>query len=275
MTSAGEVLAKSWHETIQNPVLLVPKVFALLVSTVLFTLFLLFSGILQAIITAQTAEELLAVFMAVPTMPLFWAYIVIEFIVHSYFAGMSFGMYRDITLQQHPTLRTGAGYGRAYLARLLLLSFIWFLLIGVPVALVLGALLLPLSNLLAKFALVAFLMLLLFLWLLLVSFHLFFLHTVLFFEKKDTWQTLKLSALFGRRNLLHTLTTWFVVIGISAGMGIVRQSVESTSSIAVFGLIAVILLIPLEMLVGVWEHLFVFNQYLEKRPRGSGATSGH
>lgn len=277
MASALAVLAKSWKETRENPILFVPKAFAFLFSTLFFVAFLLFSGILRGLIIATqgTTETLIMLIRGIPTNPLFWLYLLLEFIVHSYFAGMSFSMYRDVALRKRPSLKTGLKGAWEFLGRLIGISLVSFLLTGVPVFLVLLLVLIPFSSLIAKLGFVVLLMTLLFLWLLFVTLHLFFVHSVLFFEKKDVWHTIKLSVLFGRRNLVHTLATWFIVLAISVGFKLFKQSIYSLSRLAaIIGLIAILLFIPLEMLVGIWEHVFIFNQYLARR-RGSGEKPAH
>ena len=85
---------------------------------------------------------------------------------------------------------------------------------------------------------------------------------------KKLFKTIELGTHFGKTHFKHTLITWLIVVGISAFIYMTRWFAEGIVNMT-GGLVLLFLIIVaftlIEIVVSVWEHIFVFNMYLKNK----------
>lgn len=274
MIDFGKTLIKSWKETIKNPILFVPKLFAFLISIGVLILFLIQSKLLNYFIkagfsfknlnilrTGLTPNYLLWVYLAI--------YLIIELASSVFFSGMSLGMYRDITLRKKTSLVKGFNYGKKYFFEIIGISIVYYLVVGIPIFAIFYVFMTPVfENIFARWIFVSFYAVFMAYWIFLVILRLFFVYATMVFKNKKLGKTIQMGATFGKVHFKHTLITWLIVLGITLFYTLIQRptvfSVVLTRQIYIIALVILIFTV-LEIIISIWEHIFIFNIYLKER----------
>jgi len=257
-------MKKSWLETKKNPILFAPKIFSITLSIIILTVLLSSIGVFGEFAKSGFSVERLGLILKslVFTLP-FWIYLIIEIIISVFFSGMSLGMYKDITLKKKTSLKKGFNYGIKYFWNIIKISILYYILIGVALfALVYAVKIFALFNIFLSLAIFSFYLILILYWLFLVILRLFFVYAAMVFGKGGALQSVRIGAQFGKIHFKHTLITWLIVVGIYLLVNLTKQPVVSNNHILIT-LIAILFFTILEIVVSVWEHVFVFNMYLD------------
>ena len=269
MVNFRETLVKSWKETKANPILFVPKIISLIVSATILFLFLTRLNVLSDFIsTGFTYGGLSRLLMGLLKNYIFWIYLVIEFSSVVFFSGMSYGMYKDITLNEKISLRKGFGYGTKYFFEILGISSLYYLIIGIPLCGLIYSIVTPIfENFFTQFTFIIFYAIFIFYWVFLVVLRLFFVFAVMVFKNEKMVRTIQVGAAFGKVHFKHTLITWLIVVGITLLFELIKNpsfyKIESTGTIYTI-ILALVVFTILDVIISVWEHIFIFNIYLEE-----------
>jgi len=94
------------------------------------------------------------------------------------------------------------------------------------------------------------------------------------FEKKGAYNSLVEDFHFVKTHFSHTFVSWLVVVGISILVSIINKNIGYVSEILygqlfILGLIGFSLIIVIEFIVSVWEHVYIFKSYLTAKKRSS------
>ena len=94
------------------------------------------------------------------------------------------------------------------------------------------------------------------------------------FEEKDAYQSFEQDVHYVKAHMHHTILTWLFVVGIGIVFSFIKKmsnfGIENLSGKVFFiALFFALLLIILEMGVSIWEHIFIFESYVEgkKNPK--------
>ena len=88
------------------------------------------------------------------------------------------------------------------------------------------------------------------------------------FEDKGAGDSFTGDFHYVKAHLQHTIMTWVIIVGVAVVASMIRSGLENYSSffpIKLFPLVLLfsIFLILLEMFVSMWEHVFIFESYVD------------
>jgi hypothetical protein len=261
------LFAASWRAIKKNKILFVPNIIILFFNLGLFYLLLYFSGAGEAIVQNDYLALRSALFSL---LSLFYLaiYFVLIMLVDNYFLAMKYGLIKTVLLRKKANLMNGIKFANEYYFSTLGIHVLSYLIIFIPLIL-LGALLfllLPFSPLLA----IAVFIPLLIIYLVFISIRLIFVYPVMTFEKEGAYNSLKQDFHFVKTHVHHSLITWLIVIGFAIFISLINNGLEKFGQILTqqtyfWGVLLVIIILGLEMIVSVWEHVFIFKSYLTGR----------
>jgi hypothetical protein len=274
MVEYVEVLKKSWKEIWKNPILFLPKFLSLIFSIILLWIFLnqfnLYNLLIESKFSYDTLIGLLLYPFLKPSYLIFvFLYVILETSILAFFSGMGFGMYKDIVQKKNTNISKGIDYGKKYFIKIIGISIIYYILIAVPIYVAYNFIVGPFFiNKTIHYTIGIFIGLWFLFWIFLVVLRMLFVYAAMVFKKRDTLKTIEIGAHFGKIYFKHTLVVWSIVFGIGFLFSSIRgpitygsDSFEGLAWIVVF-LIAFAIL---DIILYVWEHVFIFNSFLDKK----------
>ncbi len=260
------VFKESWGILKRNKVLFVPNVLMLLVNLVLFGLLMGVSGLGRALL--DNNYFLLKESFSVKLLVYFLIYVGFGFLTDNFFLASKYGMIKEVILKKKTSLSSGFKFGKKFYWTTLGIHVLSYLIIFVPLFL-LGFFLfflLPEGGLVALTIAVP----LMIVWLVYITIRLLFVYPVMAFEKKGAYNSLQEDFHYVKTHLHHSFVTWIIVIGVFIVGEIIRENVNwmtdlLQNQIIFLGVIGAGLIIFIELVVSVWEHVFIFKSYLAKK----------
>ncbi|MFW5746660.1 MAG: hypothetical protein ACOCWQ_03890 [Nanoarchaeota archaeon] len=250
-----DILNASWNLLEKNPILLLPKVSGIALSTVWFlVIYAIWSLIDAAVLYTVSAEmtQLLLVML----------YLIGETFIIFFFSAVGYGFFHQIVHHRKANLKKAVHFAHDRFFHLAGSSMLMYVALGIPL-LTIGIILL--SNLLVDFN--AFVkstyVALIFIWLALVSWRLIFVY-----PKKEvdrpTHHAVHASSHFGKVHTRHTLSSWIVVAAIALLITVNRTLLPIGTAVDIWVILMVtILVVAAEMLMSSWEHIVLFEMYMK------------
>jgi len=274
MVGYVELLKKSWKETWKNPILFLPKILSLIFSIILIGIFLvqfdLYNLLIESKFTYDTFIGLLLIPFIKPSNLIFISlYLILEISILSFFSGMSFGMYKDIVQKKKTNMLNGISYGKKYFIEIIGISIIYYVLIALPIYFAYNLIAGPfIINKTVHYTISIFIALWFLFWIFLVVLRMLFVYAAMVFKKKSTLKTIEIGAHFGNIYFKHTLLVWSIVFGIGFIFNVIRNPVTSDID-SFWGLawimVFLVVFAILDIILYVWEHVFIFNSFIEKK----------
>lgn len=259
----------SWSIVKNNKILFYPNLAALAINIILFITFIYLSGLSKMFLN-NDFDIFSTTLFSWKTSLYFFAYILITILIDNFFLTMKYGLIKNIVLKGKTSIKQGYKFAKKYYFTTLKIHVLSYLITLVPLILlaILLLILLPNSVLIAITIFVP-LMLAYFVY---IGIRLLFVYPVMTFEKKGAYNSLKEDFHFVKTHLNHTFITWLVIIGITILMAIVRANLEYVTDVLygqlfLLGLIGAVIIIGLEIIVSVWEHVYIFKSYLVGKKR--------
>ncbi|MFH1682214.1 MAG: hypothetical protein ABIA37_00305 [Candidatus Woesearchaeota archaeon] len=258
---------KSWNILMNNKILFAPNLLILAVNFLLFGLLLYLTGTAQALIE-NNSPLLIASFFSFHFLIYFLVYLLLISWIDNFFLAAKYGMIKEVLLKGKTNLHSGFSFGIRYYFQVLHINIITYAIIFVPLLLAFYLLfyLLPLSSL-AAFSL--FLPVLI-IYLAYITLRLLFIYPVMAFHHQGAYHSLKEDFHYVKTHLHHSFLTWLVVVLILAITAVLKQNLLLMSNllyqqIFYLGLLGTLLIFLIEILVSVWEHIYLFRAYLSKK----------
>ncbi len=199
------------------------------------------------------------------TLIYFLIYLILVVLIDNYFLTAKYGLIKNILLKRKFNLRTIIKFANKHYLTTLGIHVLSFLIIFIPLTLLATILfiLLPLNPILA----VAIFIPLLFTYLIFITVRLLFVYPTMTFKKTGAYNSLKEDFHFVKTHGHHALITWLIIIGINIFVSIFKDVIHDfstifTQQIYFFTILFVVILLSIEILVSVWEHVFIFKSYL-------------
>lgn len=272
----GNLVKASFRKFEENPVLLVPNAFALLVSLLLAFGLVYMLGIVRIVIAVPVTLTngiylSSAIYSLMAANPLrFWGlivlYLVAEFFISLFFVTTKYGMIKSVILEGKASLRQGFAFGKKHLLDVVGIYFGSLLMVGGPiiVLLAIGLAILPYSIMAGMIVLGLFVLLGI-LYACFVIYRLVFVYPIMAFEREGPMKSIKDDFHYVKTHIGHTFITWLVLLCAGVVYVILKSPLDvlrgfATSGYVVIALTGVILI--LEVLVSTWEHIFVFTAYM-------------
>jgi len=269
-----ELIKKSWKETWINPLLFLPKLLSLIFSIILLWMFIVQFNLYNLLSIAGVSSNSIRDSLLIPLLKpsnLIWVflYVILEISILAFFSGMGLGMYKDIVNKKKTNISKGIEYGREYFLKIIGISIIFYVLILVPLYLsfkfIAGSFFI---NMTIHYTISIFLVLLFIFWFFLVILKMLFVYSAMVFKKKGTLKTIEIGVNFSKIYFKHTLVVWSIVIGIGFLFNTFRDSLSyGINSIGnlIWIAVLIVLFVILDIILYVWEHIFIFNSFIEKR----------
>lgn len=277
----NKLVTTSWNLMVNNKILFVPKIFMFLFAFILFIGYLAASGIMNLLIKnpAMVYDQLVLheqIRSYISRNPI-WAlvsliiYILVVILSDLFFITMKYGMITDVIKKKKTSLHSGYLFAKKYYGTSLVIHLISYVLVLGPLALV-GVVFYNIATktnsfiLMTPWIIVAIFLLLVFLYIAYMLMRLVFIYPVMAFEEEGAFSTVKKDFHYVKKHIGHTLITWMLFVVIWFGFTIAKTPLGSIENKAenLFIIISLaIVILILESLVSVWEHLFIFKAYVE------------
>ncbi|RJQ18236.1 hypothetical protein C4573_00760 [Candidatus Woesearchaeota archaeon] len=267
------IFKQSWADLKKNPVLFLPSVLMFVISLVLVFLFFAFSGIVAYLqhMPIYFRENPLDLFITPKILVAFLAYLVMEFILMTYFSGMKYAMAKEVVETGKTGMASGFKQANKFFFKMLGVEVISVAIVFAPA--ILYAIVYYLSqnsgNIVGSFFKIIFILVFI-LYALYICFNLLFVYPVLFFERKKPLITIKKEFHYVRNHFMHTLLSWLIVISLFLIAYVAKlpfDRIADYSGSLVVILAALFGIYVLEVIFSQWEHLFVMRSYIEGKTK--------
>ncbi len=275
------LFTSSWKLLVKNLVLFVPHIITLLISFLLFIIYLAVSGILglliknpammyDQVILHEQIKFLLGTY-PVRSVLCFVIYVIVWILIDLFFVTMKYGMIKEVILKRKTSLYEGYEFAKRYYSTSLLIHVISFLLIYSPLILIATVFYIIASKtgsfiLMTPWIIIAIILLLVFIYVAYMLVRMIFIYPVMTFEERGALKTIKKDFHYVKTHVGHTIITWILFAVVWFLFAVLRTPLGNIGNKAqnLFIVISVtILVLFFEGIIAVWEHLFIFRSYIE------------
>jgi len=247
----------------KNLVIFVPNILMLFFNLAFFVVFLYLTGIIDLIFGGTSSY-----IFTIKNLIYLIVYLVIIAKIDNFLTCSKYGMIKDLILKGSTDLASGFKFGKKYFFKALKIHFIVFLLLVVPTLIIAAFLFTVDPNYIVQLLFVLFLIV----YLVLISIRLLFLYPVMTFEDKGAYNSLKEDFHYVKAHLHHTVMTWIFVVGVGLTFSMFKQMVKTgltdlSKYVIIGAVLGAVVLILLEIGVSIWEHIFIFQSYLEGKKK--------
>ena len=255
MIDYTQTLQKSWRLMESHPRLFIPRIASLLLSIIWFGLALIAYNAIQQVTTEPNHTIGMLGIIAI--------YLLVQMCIVFYFAGMSDNMYQHVTHNEKISIDRSLRFAHDQFTHIMGLSLFVYAIIGIPfVAIILILLRTFFGDL--NIYLSAFYIALLGVWVVLTSWRLLFAFPILAVDKEK--QVIRASAHFAKVHLRQTIVAWLIIGAIGIVTLLIGRTINLMTGIDILlALIAGTLVVFGEMVMSVWEHIVLFELYLETK----------
>jgi hypothetical protein len=252
----------------KNLVLFVPNLLMLVSNFFLLILFFHFTGFSEYLMGLRDPYNVKFLFNLKNGF-LFITYILLVILTDNFFSCSKYGMIKDVILKGKANLEKGFKFGKKHYFTTLKIHLTIFSLMILPVLLFIlffapALMVYPIFTIPS----IALFICLLIAYLIYLSIRLLFVYPVMAFEDKGPGDSFTGDFHYVKAHLQHTIMTWVIIVGVAVVASMIRSGLENYSSffpIKLFPLVLLfsIFLILLEMFVSMWEHVFIFESYID------------
>ena len=264
MKKREDIFKQSWSIVKNNKVLFAPNIITLIINVFILMVIFFLSGFFSILINNSYTD--LTEILISPQFILFVIlYVVASIFIDNFFLTTKYGLIQNVLLKGKTNLSEGFKFAKKYYWTTLGIHALSFLIIYIPMILlaIILFILMPLNPIIAMALFIpSFIAYIIY-----ISIRLLFIFPVMTFEKKGAYNSLKEDFHFVKSHLHHTFMTWLVVLVVAIVASILRANVEFLQGVlqqqVIFlGVILGIAVIAIEVLVSVWEHVYIFKSYL-------------
>lgn len=255
---------ESWLILKKNKILFVPNLLILIINLILFSLFVWFTD-LGKIFLENDYLFFKHYFFSSKFLISFFVYVVLVLFLDNFFLASKYGLIKQIISKNKGDLISAFKFGKRFYWATLGIHVLSYLIIFVPLLLlaIFLFLVLPLSPLVSFtvfFPLVVA-------WLVYITLRLLFVYPTMAFEKKGAYSSLKEDFHYVKTHLHHTFLTWLIVCFVLLIFSIIKINLEQMTlllyqELFFLGFLGIGVIFLIEILVSVWEHVFIFRNYL-------------
>ncbi|MBI2668659.1 hypothetical protein HYX14_02340 [Candidatus Woesearchaeota archaeon] len=268
------LFTESWLILKKNKVLFVPNVLLFAIQLSLFGAWLWLSGIGEVVIQNDFRRFLDLIASGKPVI-FFVVYLFIGMLIENFILTAKYGLIKGVLTKGKTSLKEGMQFAQQYYWTSLGIHVTSTLIVVIPLLLIAIVLflLLPVSKLVA----VALFIPLALMYLAYITIRLLFVYPVMAFHKKGAYSSLKEDFHFVKTHLHHTFVTWLILVGVLIIVSIMKANAGFVTELLYgqlffLGLVGVFVILALEILVSVWEHVFIFRSYLAERRKSRGLS---
>jgi len=269
MAGKSGIFIESLEVVKEHKILFVPNMLIFLTNLISLTLFLYVSKIGTALLNNQHII-LKDSLVSSKFILLFIIYMVVNALIDNFFFTAKYGMIKEVLLKKKTNLNDGWSFAKKHYWTTLWIHMLSIMIIVIPM-IILVVLLLSLFPVSVLASVTIFIPLLVS-YMIYITMRLLFVYPVMTFEEKGAYKSLENNFHFVKNHFSHTFATWLVVLVVSILTSIFRANASSLSSLLsgqlfFMGLLAVILIVVVELVVSVWEQVYIFDSYLSAKKR--------
>jgi hypothetical protein len=253
----SEILKKSWVLLEKHPIFLLPHALGVLFSALWFIIIIMLTSFIdRAVIVKGYADAL--------TLLIGGLYLLVQIMIWFYFTGISYSVYQQVTFKHKKKLKQILRFSHDQFYHIIGVSIFLFVTVMLPLVAIFIIMLSSWFDSISVY-IRAFYIAVLVVWLFLISWRLIFIFPIMAVGKPKH-HVIHASFHFAKTHMRHTLISWLIAFEILLVMNLSGRVITVATGFDIWLLaIGSMLAIVVEIVLSAWEHLVLYELYIETK----------